>query len=383
MRILFHSNAPWGSSGYSVQTQLFIPRIASLNHEILISSPYNFGGNPLTWEDWTVLPAVRDPAGNDVLLNHCDYFKADILISLCDVFGLMKCASALTQVNFFPWVPIDTHPASEGDITVLRESGTAAPIAMSRFGQQVLIDEGLEDTFYVPHGVDTRVFCPGDPQPYRDTVPGIGDDTFVVGLAAMNRDVLRKGIPEQVEAFAKFHRRHPDSFLAMHTAPINNPGLNLPGMAARLGISGSIGFPDSYSYDTGIITREQMASWYRGLDILSLCSYGEGFGLPLIEAQACGIPVVTTDGSAMSELCGGGWLVEGSPFWSSGHGAWWTRPDVNDITEAYEAAWQAKQDGSIGQIRKAAFEFAMLYDVDRVFEEYMKPVLAQIEERIK
>ena len=59
-------------------------------------------------------------------------------------------------------------------------------------------------------------------------------------------------------------------------------------MAARLGITAAVGFPDSYCYDLGMIAEEAMASWYNGLDVLSLCSYGEGFGLPLIEAQACG-----------------------------------------------------------------------------------------------
>ena len=88
-----------------------------------------------------------------------------------------------------------------------------------------------------------------------------------------------------------------------------------------------------------------MAAWYNGLDVLSLCSYGEGFGLPLIEAQACGIPVVTTDASAMSELCGAGWLVSGTPFWTDGHQSWWVRPDAADITNAYEMAWQARENG--------------------------------------
>lgn len=383
MRIVWQSNSPTNNSGYGKQTALFVPRINALpEHEIIaISSPYSFGGSPIEWNDIPIFGTARDAGGNDTIISNHEYCKADLTFVLADPFGLMKSASALSQINVAHWFPVDTSPLASGDVMVLRE-GQGIPVAMSRFGERILRDEGAEP-LYVPHAVDRQVFCPGDPQPYRDTVHEIGPETFTIGLVAMNRDVLRKGIPEQMTAFAEFHRRHPDSYLALHTSPVNNPGLNLPGLAARLGIAGAVGYPDSYSYDLSLITDTQMASWYQGLDILSLCSYGEGFGLPLIEAQSCGVPVVTTDGSAMSELCGGGWLVEGSPFWSSGHDAWWTRPDVSDIVEAYEAAWQAKQDGSIGQIRKAAYEFAMLYDVDRVFEEYMKPVLAQIEERIK
>jgi glycosyltransferase involved in cell wall biosynthesis len=129
----------------------------------------------------------------------------------------------------------------------------------------------------------------------------------------------------------------------------------------------------------GMITREMMATWYRGLDVLSMCSYAEGFGLPLIEAQACGTPVITTDGSSMSELCGAGWLVSGTPFWTNGHGAWWKRPDADDIEQAYEVAWQAREDGTLP--KKPARDFALLYSADRVFEQFWVPVLKELEAR--
>src|SRR6185437_5653523 len=129
---------------------------------------------------------------------------------------------------------------------------------------------------------------------------------FVIGILAMNRDLKRKGFFEQMRAFASFHARHPDSVLTLHTAETAHPGLNLAGMAARLGISDAVRFPDTYSYQMALITREQQVSWYRGLDVLSNCSYGEGFGLAALEAQACGIPVILTNGSTGPELCGSG-----------------------------------------------------------------------------
>ena len=377
MRMVWQSNVLC-SSAYAGQTELFVPRIAALGHEITIASPYTFTGTPLEWNGFTVLGAVRDTAGNDTIVQNHEYTGADLTVVLADPFGLRKAASALSQINLAMWFPVDCAPLSEGDVTVLRES-QALPIAMSRFGERVLRSEGA-DPLYVPHAVDTSVFCPGDPAPWRDGVPQVGPDTFVIGLCAMNRDPQRKAFAEQMTAFAGFHARHPDSVLAMHTAPVNTPGLNLPGLAARLGISGAIAWPDAYSYDMSLITREQMATWYRGLNVLSLCSYGEGFGLPLIEAQSCGIPVVTTDAASMNELCGAGWLVSGTPFWSNGSGAWWTRPDAGDIEQAYEAAWQAREDGQMPN--GPAREFAELYDADRVLEQYWKPALDEIQARI-
>ena len=361
-------------------TRLFVSRINAMEeHEVVaIAAPYSFGGGVLEYEGIPVLGAARDSSGNDVILQNHEFFKADLTVTLADPFGLGKAASALDQINLAMLFPVDTSPLGEGDVTVLRES-RALPVAISEFGYRVLRAEGA-DPLYVPHAVDTSVYCPGDPGLYRETIPQIGPGTFVIGICAMNRDFNRKGFAEQLLAFAKFHARHPDSVLALHTAPVSNPGLNLHKMAARLGITDAIAWPESYLYELSMITEEQLATWYQGLDVLSMCSYGEGFGLPLIEAQACSIPVITTDASAMSELCGAGWLVSGTPFWTHGHGAWWVRPDTEDIWHAYEAAFQAREDGTLP--KKEAREFAQNYDVDYVFAKYFVPVLDEIERRI-
>ena len=379
MRLIVHSNAPWNRSAYGKQTALLVPRLAALGHEIAaIAAPYTFGGTVLEHDGIPVIPCARDTAGTDVFTANYEHFKADLCITLCDPFGLMKCAEDMAKINVAMHFPVDCNPLGEGDVYVLRES-QAIPVAMSQFGTQVLRSEGC-DPLYAPHCVDTGIYRPGDKMAFRDTVPGIGPDSFVVGMVAMNRDLNRKGWGETLLAFSRFHARHPDSWLALHTSPVNNPGLNLKAMAERLGIGAVTTWPDSYCYDLGIITEEQMAIWYNGLDILSLCSYGEGFGLPLIEAQACAVPVVTTDASAMSELCGGGWLVSGTPFWAPGHNAWWKRPDADDIEAAYEAAYQAREDGTLP--KKPAHDFAQLYEADRVFGQHWVPVMKELEERI-
>jgi glycosyltransferase involved in cell wall biosynthesis len=354
-----------------------VPRIAALGHEILISAPYSFGGSPLTWEEFPVLGAMKDQCGNDVLAANYAFYQADLMITLCDVFGFLPSVEDLARMNVAHWFPVDCEPMGEADVQVLRE-GMGIPIAMSRFGERVIRGEG-GDPYFVPHGVDTALFSPGPKMPYRESAD-IGEETFVIGVLGMNRDPVRKGFFEQMLAFSRFHARHPDSVLTLHTADVSNPGLNLAGMAARLGISHAVRFPDTYSYQMGLISREQQAAWYRGLDVLSNCAYGEGFGLATLEAQACGIPVITTDASAMTELCGAGWLVAGTPFWAQGHGAFWTRPDVPDIESAYEAAFEAREHGTLPV--KQARQFALQYDADRVTAEFWKPVLAELEARV-
>jgi len=87
---------------------------------------------------------------------------------------------------------------------------------------------------------------------------------------------------------------------------------------------------------------------------------------------------VVTDFSAMSELCGSGWLAEGARYWNKGHSAWWVRPSVAAITEAYEEAFALWQGGGLGAYRDKAREFSLAYDADRVLAEHWVPALSEL-----
>jgi glycosyltransferase involved in cell wall biosynthesis len=55
---------------------------------------------------------------------------------------------------------------------------------------------------------------------------------------------------------------------------------------------------------TGYLTEEQLAEWYARASIFAFPSLDEGFGMPVLEAMAAGIPVIASDRSAMPEVCG-------------------------------------------------------------------------------
>ena len=373
MKILWHSNAPFTPTGYGVETALFVPRVASLGHEVTISAPYSFAGSPLMWGDHLVLGGAHDSYGNDVLAGHYQAHRPDLLITLCDVFALAPSASDIVRMSAAHWMPVDCLPAGDQDIAVLRD-GAGTPIAMSKFGQRVLEDEGCDPVLYVPHGVDCALFAPGEPH----------EGPFTIGINAANKDKSpRKGIPEQMLAFARFRERHPEARLALHTASVSPHGVNLQALANRLGIADAVDFPDLYSYATKVIGQDVMADWYRGLDVLSNCAFGEGFGLPVLEAQASGIPVVVTDCSSMSELHGAGWKVNGEQFWAEGHNSWWIQPYPRAVEAAYEAAWQAREDGKMPALRAKARSFAEQYDADLVLSTYWKPALERLEANLR
>ena len=380
MKILANSNAPFLKTGYGIQTAQLVRRLTTAGHDVSISSPYSFFGNAFNWEGHTVLPGGLDAMGSDVIDAHYRYVGADLLITLCDVFAMD--AKKLKGLNVAHWMPIDSNPMGALDKIKLEQSG-GTPIAFSRFGETKIREAGWDNTLYAPHGIDTSLFKPpADRDQLRENM-GISANTFLIGICAINKDGgNRKALPEQMLAFARFHSRHPNSMLVMHSV-INAKqvgGVNLQSIAGSLGIADAVMFPDQHAYTCGLIGEESMVEWFGCLDLYSGCSLAEGFGLPSMEAQACGVPVVVTDGSAMSELCGPGWKVKGEPYWSPGHEAWWIRPSVKGILDAYEEAYEAwPLDSTRG---KLAREFALQYDADTVFEQYWVPVLAQLEQMV-
>ena len=117
-----------------------------------------------------------------------------------------------------------------------------------------------------------------------------------------------------------------------------------------------------------------MAHLYSAADVLLSPSMGEGFGLPILEAQACGCPVITGNWTSMPELTAAGWMVDGDPF-PTPQGSWQYIPFIKSIREAIENAYDARGDTAL---RERAREFALQYDADRVTRDYWRPLLAEL-----
>jgi len=110
---------------------------------------------------------------------------------------------------------------------------------------------------------------------------------------------------------------------------------------------------------------------------------GEGFGIPILEAQACGTPVIVGDWTSMSELCFAGWKVdkaEALPVYHDFFDAFQWQATAGAIADRMEQAYEAKGDYSL---RNQARRGALPYDADDVTRQYWKPVLKEMREMIE
>ncbi|MEK9810673.1 MAG: glycosyltransferase [Candidatus Nanopelagicales bacterium] len=241
-----------------------------------------------------------------------------------------------------------------------------------------LHDAGLEP-LYAPHGIDTDQYRPLDQHTCRDELK-VPADAFVVGMVAANKGYpSRKGWSQAILAFAEFARHHDDALLFLHTEmSVNTGGTDLVALLQSCGLGPErVICTNPYMQIVGSDVQH-MAKLYSALDVLLNPSLGEGFGVPVVEAQACGRPVIVTDHTAMTELCGSGWLVEGDRVFTDQR-SWMKIPQVGSIVEALEAAYQESRSPVV---RDRAREFALAYDHRAVYDTYWRPVLAELEGRM-
>jgi glycosyltransferase involved in cell wall biosynthesis len=137
---------------------------------------------------------------------------------------------------------------------------------------------------------------------------------------------------------------------------------------------------DQGAYGGGFVSQEDLAAIYSASDVLLMATAGEGFGIPAVEAQACGLPVIVTDFSAQSELCFAGWKVSYVTDWDYFQMAAHAMPDVNAIIDALEHSYAVSKDPvERAELRAKAVEGAQEYDADRVYERFWRPWLASKE----
>jgi glycosyltransferase involved in cell wall biosynthesis len=390
VKILLHSNSPRSKTGYGVQTALLATRLAADGHQVAVSC--NHGQDDGIGE-WTtpngdkirLYPRnYKDVTSFSILHGHANHFfegdwQGGWIIPLIDLF---MCRNPfLSDFNVAAWAPVDHATAPPAVIGFFEHLPAAKPIAMSLHGLDALRRAGLDPTF-IPLAVDTATFTPTPfPEIGGKTVSArelyrLSDDAFVVGMVAMNKGNVfdRKGFSEAFHAFGAFHRDHPESVLFVHTDKGGFEGINLPLLAASAGIpQDAVVFSDQYAYAIGF-TAQMMAAAYTAMDVLLAPSHGEGFCVPLIEAQACGTPVIASNATAQPELVGAGWLVEGQPTFDPSQECNAFTPYVIDILARLEDAYAA----DLVAMQAAAVDFAAQYDADVIYDKFWRPFIAAL-----
>ena len=198
-------------------------------------------------------------------------------------------------------------------------------------------------------------------------------------MVAANKGT-RKAFAESLEAFSRFRKRHDNARMYIHAMRNTPDGLNLDRLISQLDIpKDSIRFVNQVDYAAGL-SEQHMAEVYNISDVLLNPAYGEGFGLPIAEAQACGTPVITQNCTSMSELTYNGIAIEpGQKVYLGLTGHWQFTPVIDRIEAALEDIYGWGDDHRKEQAEIGATAIRARFSWPVVRENYWKPLLEKVE----
>ena len=173
-------------------------------------------------------------------------------------------------------------------------------ITVSEFQRQLIIKRLNVDPnkiAVVYNGADERFFIPMQENEKKEALKKYGIDGFPYIFFLANTEP-RKNTEAVLKAFAKLCKDNP---AFPHYLVIK--GLSAEQLEKKITACGATAVKDRI-HRVGYIDYNHLPALYQGAGALWFPSFTEGFGLPIVEAMASGIPVITSNCSVMPEIAG-------------------------------------------------------------------------------
>jgi len=399
MKVCWLSVSPVAATGYGRETREIVSRlidkydITCVAHEadVIVWGGKKWYTMPNSKRVLTLVmtnPLVSMGSAIDILNMYIDRYKFDIIIAHWDAFALEFLNSV--KVPYLAYIPID-GPMSESWAYYVRDAYRI--IAYSKFGYNELHKffppAKIE---YIPHGIDTNVFKPINISKSKlrtqiEAYPPIPEDCFLIVDVAANIG-SRKQIPLLLKTFKKFAKKHSDVHIYLHsnTSATLGKSYDLLSFVNALGIEDRVHFPAVNPILEGV-GDEELCKIYNAADVYVSNSVAEGFGLPILEAQACGTPVIAPRNSAQTELVEGHGLLFDSIDPEIYHEipiyvpqlTWYPVPDQRKLLEKLEKIYV--DEDLREELGKKAREFALNYSWEKIIPLWHQ-LLDTIEEEL-
>jgi len=380
-RIAWYSNACHIPSGYGMQTAQVVHRMAKDGHEVAISANHGASvmmncahGHPIFPEGLIRYSLDAAPETMSGWIGDQPGFGV-ILFDLWPLVGI----EAFKHMKLACWTPVDHDPAPPMVAQFLKD-GQHHAIAMSEFGAAKLQEAGISKELitYIPHAIDRSVWQDkGQDARQQMGIPSHAHLT-VINAANRGRVPIRKAFAEMIEGWWAFAKTKKDAYLMIHTEPNgHSEGMNLPRFVNAIGADAQrIRYPHPALFRNGI-PDTALAAMYSAGDVMLATSMGEGFGIPVIEAQSCGTPAIVSNFSAQPELLGPhGVRISGQHSWDEYQQSFWIVPNIKEITQALHDNYDETTASMIN--RKAVAESMTRYDADKVYEERWRPFIERM-----
>lgn len=265
--------------------------------------PYNIWPCSQPWD------GGRDNFGLTRLPRMIQRLRPDVVVLLTDPWHVVNYMRAIDSMpdevprpHVVGWLAVDARNQDGEPLNQLDHV-----VTWTDFADMELRRGGYQgDSSVVPLGVDLSVFRPiPKDAALKEALGGfeLPEGSHLIGLVGRNQP--RKRLDLALSYFADWIKQYErdDVYLYAHVAPTGEKGFHLEKLTKYFGLHGRVlwtnaGLGQGY-------TNEQMAHIYNALDCYWTTTSGEGWGLPCLEAMACGVPVVVPDFSGL-----GSWVPD-------------------------------------------------------------------------
>ena len=262
-------------------------------------------------------------------------FKPDIVLTYRDPWmDMFISKSPLLPYFHWVWMPtVDSDPQKQSWIEGFAK--TDAVLCYSEFGVKTLEKDAghlLNVVGCASPGIDPKIYKPYDKKQIREEL-GLDPNVNIIGTVMRNQK--RKLFPELIKSFSKFLKVAPpeikdNTYLLLHTSYPEKMGWNLGYHISEEEVGGKVlatyvcktckrwridFFRDSLNYcphcktiscvmpSVGMgLEVPDLVKVYNAMDLYVQYAICEGFGMPQVEATACGVPIASSNYSAMEDV---------------------------------------------------------------------------------
>jgi len=304
------------------------------------------------------------------------HFKPDIVIPINDIWGLYNINYIRNRkcFKFIPYLAIDSEcmfpgldipngrPGLPGLDTIKTISGANEVIVFTEWAQNVInkvfktvTGRTFDKMSTIPHGVDTKIWKPIETpkKELKKKFFNIEEDIFLIGVVARNQP--RKKLDAALQTLKKFidHYEKPGrkAYMYFHCSLDDKLGWPLDWIAHYYGVRDRCIFDKRLKPGMGP-SDEQFNELVNSFDVHMLLTNSEGWGLPLLETAAAGIPNLTTKYSA--------------------HGDWGKDTLMFCKTAELEHEIKTGFIKCIADTSSAAKQLSLLYNSKELYKDYCK-----------
>ena len=330
--LLLVSDSPYGSTGLGMVTREIAIRIQEHLSDVCYVGVAGYGGekeNKLPFpvypyselKNWTIpqLPWIWKQFAGD---------RKGIIITIWNIAwlpwfthpenlepGELKDFLMSDRFKLWSYVPVDSvclnERLSNHEEKILRRIDRV--LAYTKFGADAIdrtLGNDLGTTPHIPHGTDSMVFYPRSREDARETLLSrigfktpakISDDIILIGIFATN--TARKDWALGLEVCGRLVQKGYNLGVLVHTDRMKKDW-NLTELCLGFGLQGRT------IESTQPLDRKEIPWLYAACDATLGIGSGEGFGMPIAESMAMGIPVVHGRYAGGAEFMPQEWLVE-------------------------------------------------------------------------